>query len=127
MKMKRIPVIISAALLCAGLCGCAKTEESSSSGGYYFSADNGSVETKQDKIEKAVERYVKAMAEIYGSFDSMSIGAITENDSYEYKVTGKYWVVDSFGDRHSYKFSTSVTYIDGEAKVSSDYTDWNVY
>lgn len=126
--MKRILAILSAAALCAGLCGCAKTEESSSSGGYYFAADNGSVETKQEKLEKAVEDYVSSWAApIYGSYDGIRIGGITKNSEYEYSATGKYWVLDSFGDRHCYKFSTTVSYISGEAKVSSDYTDWNEY
>lgn len=125
--MKRITAIITAAALCAALCGCAKTEESSSSGGYYFAADNGSVETKQEKLENAVESYVKTHAAIYGSYDGIRIGSITEDSGHEYSATGKYWVLDSFGDRHCYKFSTTVTYISGEAKVSSDYTDWNEY
>lgn len=126
--MKRITAIITAAALCAALCGCAKTEESSSSGGYYFAADNGAVETKQEKLEKAVESYVRAYAApIYGSYDGIRIGGITEDSGNEYSATGKYWVLDSFGDRHCYKFRTTVRYSSGKASISSDYTDWKEY
>ena len=127
--MRKTVLIISAAILCAGLCGCANNVETSSkSSGYYFSADNGTVETKQEKIEKAVEKYVKSHAEVNGKYDSISIGDITENSSKEYSASGKYWVLDSYGDKHCYKFSGTVTYLSGEAKVkSTDFTDWRVY
>lgn len=122
--------IISAIILCLCLCGCShnQKEPSSETHSYHFTAGISSVETKQEKIESAVTKYVKSLSSIYGTYDSISIGSVKETGDYEYTVSGKYWVKDDYGDKHRYTFTTKVTYISGEAKISSyDFKDWKEY
>lgn len=122
--------IVSALVLCLCLCGCSQKQEepSSETHSYHFTAGITSVETKQEKIESAVTKYVKSHSSIYGNYDSISIASVKETVDYEYTVSGKYWVKDDYGDKHCYKFTTEVSYISGEAKIGSyDFNDWSVY
>lgn len=110
--MKKVIAVIMAAVLCAGLCGCAKNAKEEVS--------------PEDAIAPHVERFVKSKCrlneDIYDeTYDSLYIGDILKNPDGDYDVNGVYSTVDKDGEKRSYAFTmTARYYSDGTVRIDEN-------
>lgn len=109
--MKKIIAVLLTVLMCVGLFGCSRKEETAS---------------PEDAIAPYIEEYVKLICRqkerIYGEkYDSLYIGDIMKNSDGNYDVTGVFGTVNEDGETKDYAFSITATYYsDGSVQLRED-------